>query len=175
MNAHLTDMKSAGLDVNWLTLLVGLRGPGKHAPVLTPSDIASFAVEIFESSPAGQEATVAVLVAMADSAEETHAVLRKLADRENLDAECELRKWRIVMLQRALSHLPSDPLDGLLSLTEFWEQFDYPPDSPHVVQGRGDDTTSPADYYTEKTFRDLLQRHQAWIETELAGLRRVNE
>jgi len=162
-------MKGAGLAVSWGTLLLGLEGPGKFLPVLTLKDVDSFATGLLKSSMDSDE-SVAVLVAVESGSEETHAVLRRLAAMENCSVERELRKWRVVLLKEAMSCLPSDPLYGLLALTEFWERFDYPPDSPHVVQGRGN-AISPSDYYSEWNYRTLVQKHVEWIGAETAALR----
>ena len=169
MSDFLAEMKGAGLDVNWRTLRLGLEGPAKYLPLLTLHDVESFATEQLESSMASDEAAE-VLVGVDNGPDETRAVLRKLADVENCDTEHELRKWRVVLLRQAISHLPSDPLYGLLALTGFWERFDFPFDSPHVVQGRGN-TTSPPEYYTEANYRALVQKHLEWIGVETAALR----
>jgi hypothetical protein len=166
---YLADINRAGLEVDWLTLLLGLDGPGKHAPLLSLADVETFATEELESSPASPRA-FEVLVALGSGPEETRAVLRKLVAAENLSPERELRKWRVVLLKQTKRHLPTDSLYGLLALTEFWAEFDFPSDSPHVIQGRGNPTSPPA-YFTEENYRDAVQRHLEWIDAEMAALR----
>jgi hypothetical protein len=170
MITYLTELKNAGIDVNWFTLLLGLEGPGKHAPLLELRDVEAFATEQLDTSPGSGDAATAVLVATEGGLEETRTVLRKLAQAENRNSEQELRKWRFVLLQQALVALPLDLLYGLLTLTEFWERFDYPPDSPHVVQGR-DNRMSPPDYFSEENYRASIQRHREWLAAEATALR----
>ena len=138
-------------------------------PLLTLHDVESFATEQIET-PVASDQAVAVLVAANDGRDETRAVLRTLVDHEKCSADHELRKWRVVLLKHALTRLPSDPLHGLVALTEFWERFDFPLDSPHIVQGRGN-TASPPDYYKEQNYRALVTKHLEWIDVETSALR----
>ncbi len=169
MSAFLPTMKAAGLDVNWLTLLVGMDGPGKHPPLLSLDDIAAYATEEIERS-ADSAAAAGVLASLDSGADEVRATMRRFAETQHANAEREVRKWTVILLKHAIRHLPSDPIYGLLALTEFWEQFDYPADSPHFVQGRGD-STLPGDYFTDENFRSVVQRHREWIASEVAALR----
>ena len=82
----------------------------------------------------------------------------------------EARKFRLALLEDVLDSLPTDPVDGLIRLTEFWAKWEYPSDSPHVVQGRGN-KLSPVDYYTLDTFARLIAEHRAWVEREAGNLR----
>ena len=169
--SYLHGMAALGLRANWRTLLTGLEGPAKYHPVVTLDDVCAFACEqlVVPTTPISEDA-VASLVASSDEPMEVHRLLRLFAEREKSDAELELRKWRLMLLRDIMSHLPGDPLYGLLALTEFWERFDFPPDSPHVVQGRGNHI-SPAAYFTEENYRDLVGKHHDWIEREAAALR----
>ncbi|HEU4388194.1 MAG TPA: DUF2247 family protein, partial [Blastocatellia bacterium] len=64
-----------------------------------------------------------------------------------------------------LNNLPQDAVYGLVALTEFWQGFGFPPDSPHEVQGRGN-TITPLDYYQQENLVRLLACHRAWIKEE---------
>jgi hypothetical protein len=81
----------------------------------------------------------------------------------------EVRGWRAVELAHLLDELPPSPIDGLMELTSFWNALDFPDDMPHVVQGRANDI-SPIDYYTEENYRQLLDRHKAWLRSEIAAV-----
>jgi hypothetical protein len=148
---YLNDLMDAGLRVSWCTLLIGLEGPGKYPPLVTFDEVCAFVVASSEDPAAAR------------------VILQKLAEEEKSEPARELRKWRLVLLKHAMAELPEDPLYGLLALTEFWERFDFPPDSPHVVQGRGNQI-APMDYFTEDNYRRLVQKHKDWIRTETASL-----
>lgn len=167
---YMDEMRAEGLSVNWCTVLVGREGPGKYPPLLGLDDVRRVAeAELADVSESSAEA-VAIAVASDDETTEVDACLRKLAAREPSDPSKELRKWRLVLLKRAMKELPQDPLYGLLRLTEFWERFDFPSDSPHVVQGRGNLTT-PQEYYTNENFTRLVRKHEEWIARETDDLR----
>jgi hypothetical protein len=167
---YLTDLRDTGLRVNWRTLLIGLDGPGKYPPLITLAEVCAFADEQLAASTAPPEGAVALVVASSEDPAEIRTILRKLADEEKSEPARELRKWRVVLLKHVMAELPVDPLYGLLALTEFWERFDFPSDSPHVVQGRGNQI-APLDYFTEDNYSHLLQKHRDWIRTEATELR----
>lgn len=168
--SYLSDLRDMGIHVNWRTLLIGLEGPGKHPPLLSLEEVRAFADEQLTNSAVPPEGAVAVTIALDGDPDEIHTILRKLAHEEKSEPARELRKWRLALLKRAMMELPQDPLYGLLALTEFWERFDFSPDSPHAVQGRGNQT-SPTDYFTEDNYRRLIQKHREWISAETTALR----
>ena len=161
--SYLDDMTTAGLPIGWGTLLVGWDGPGKHGRLLNADQVFSFAEPLMADLPAE---TVAGLA----DPDELPRVLRELARREGANRDHDVRKWRLVMLKRAMAELPKDPVYGLIALTEFWERFDFPSDSPHVVQGRGNQI-SPAEYFTAESYRRILDDHERWIRDEEADLK----
>jgi len=165
----LDDFKTAGLPVNWRTLLVGWDGPGKHPSMLTLDDIRKYAAERLAESESLED-IVAIAVASDDEGEQVRGRLRALAARERSTVGEELRKWQIVLLARQLGELPTDPLYGLLALTEFWGQFDFPSDGPHVVQSPG-----ATEYYTDRNYEYLVGKHRAWLDEQLAGYRLVSD
>jgi hypothetical protein len=166
---YLNDLMDAGLRVSWCTLLIGLEGPGKYPPLVTFDEVCAFADEQLAASTPPPEGAVAIVVASSEDPAAARVILQKLAEEEKSEPARELRKWRLVLLKHAMAELPEDPLYGLLALTEFWERFDFPPDSPHVVQGRGNQI-APMDYFTEDNYRRLVQKHKDWIRTETASL-----
>jgi hypothetical protein len=164
--SRLKTLQALGLPVNWRTVLVGFVGPGKLGRLLKPEDVLSYAEDAIAQGDTSDEV---VALAVSDDSEEIERHLRTLSSHEQLSVEREEKKWRVLLLKEALADLPRDPLSGLLALTSFWERFDFPEDSPHVVQGRGN-KLSPIEYYTEDNFRDAVERHAGWIERELASL-----
>jgi hypothetical protein len=167
---YLNELRDTGLEVNWRTLLIGLEGPGKYRPLITLDDVQSFADELLATSTDPPESAVAIVVALSEDPTEAHATLRKLAEEEKSEPSLELRKWRLVLLRHTIVELPEDPVYGLLALTDFWERFDLSSDSPHVIQGRGNQL-APPDYFTEENYRHLLQKHRDWISMEATALR----
>ncbi len=102
--------------------------------------------------------------------EEIKDLLQRLSQLDGGDPQIELRKWRLVLLEEVLASMPKDALYGLIALTEFWQDFGFPSDSPHVVQGRGNNITPP-EYYQEENLQRLVNCHRTWIENERASLK----
>lgn len=92
--------------------------------------------------------------------------LLALAQTESAASDQELRKWQLVLLARLLDKLPTDPLYGVLALTEFWEQFDFPATAPFVAPSPGD-----SGYYTEQNYERMISKHRAWLGEQLAECR----
>jgi hypothetical protein len=174
---------AAHFQVNWTTILVGWRGLGvfspwpdrrmEFPPLLSPSELAIYSQERLESSPdAAEERLVVDLCSLDLEREGRQAVedlLKRLADLTKHDADFELRKWRLVILEELLANIPNDPVYGLIALTEFWQSFGFPANSPHEIQGRGNKVT-PSEYYQAETLQRLLVRHQEWIQQEKSSL-----
>ncbi len=57
-----------------------------------------------------------------------------------------------------------------MELTELWVQFGYPEDSPHIIQGRGNNI-SPTEYYTQSNYDKLYIKNKEWLEKELSFLK----
>jgi hypothetical protein len=160
------------LSVNWGTILVGLRGPGKVAPLLSESDAVEYAQNVIEKT-GGETAFLASDIAYGGGdAEAIKQALFTLAKLQGCNLELEERKWRLVLLKKTLAELGDDPIYDLIRLTEFWEQFDYPEDSPHQVQGRNSSDT-PENYYTHDNFDMVLKKHKIWIREEELRIRTV--
>ncbi len=165
---------AAGLAVNWRTVALGWDGAGTWPRLLALEDVQRFAESALNTSDVPNESElVEIVAASADEGEDVVKRIRSLAEASGADPERELRKWQVVLLKDQLWKIPRDPLYGLLALTEFWEKFGFPEDSPHTVQGRGN-TSTPNEYYSEENYRRLLQRHADWIESELRSLRESN-
>jgi hypothetical protein len=157
---YLDEFRRAGLAVNWCTIAVGWDGPGSWPRLLTLDDVQRFAESALSAAnPVNERELIDIVAASPNDRDGIDKAIRALAGASTEDRERELRKWRVVFLTEQLLSCPPDPLYGLLALTEFWEKFGFPQDSPHVVQGRGN-TMAPNEYYSEENYRRVMQRHR---------------
>lgn len=158
---------------NWTTILEGWRRSREQSPVITAEEITRFAEERLSAVNDVSELDLVVgLLSLdlhsADGANiEKH--LSQLSELTGGDSAREIRKWRVILLEDVLKNLPSDPLYALIELTDFWASFDYPEDSPHEVQGRGNNIT-PSAYYQPETLERLIRQHRTWIQEEKSKL-----
>lgn len=172
-------------DVNWMTVLVGWNGLGglspwpdrwvEFPPLMSADEIAAYADEKLASLSNLVEQDLIVALLSPDlrneSREAVKNLLTPLSDLSGSDLGIELRKWRLVLLEETLASMPKDALHGLMALSEFWQNFGFPSDSPHEVQGRGN-TVGPSEYYQQDNLDRLVARHRAWIEKEKAALQK---
>lgn len=156
-----------GIPINWTTIKVGWQGVGKYVRrLIEVDDIILFAVEAHSNCSVEQSKTVLLLMGVTEKDKELiDSCLHKLHLLEGKDVSLEARKWRLGMVEELISDLENEALGGLLQLTEFWEQFNFPDDSPHVVQGLNNAIT-PKDYYTEINFKSIIEHHKKWISNE---------
>lgn len=169
---------------NWTTVLVGWNGLGVLCPwpdrwteypaLIHGHEICAYCDEQLDISldPIEQNMILALLALDFQTAcrETVRTLLTPLSVLCKGDPAIELRKWRLVMLEDTLEHLPEDAIYGLIALSEFWQNFGFPADSPHVVQGRGANFVGPREYYGQKNFDQLLLCHRTWIEHEKLAL-----
>lgn len=163
--------KKNKLPVNWATILIGWNGPGKFTRILTGQEIIEYALELIESDSNVLEEVWLLVGCNKNDTEEIQDLLVKLASVECNEAN-EVLKWQIVLLQDELEKIDKRPLYGLLQLTEFWDKFNYPSDSPHIVQGMNNEV-SPEEYYTKENFDNLIRAQNEWVEKKLEFLVRL--
>jgi len=178
----------ADFNTNWTTLLVGWNGLGvfspwpdradEFPPLLSADEMVAYANErlALSSSIAEQDLIVKLLSfdLRQESREAIRGVLTQLSNLLESDSAFELRKWRVVLLEELLDDAPTDALYGLTALTEFWQGFGFPSDSPHEVQGRENEMT-PFEYYGDQNWKRLLNRHRAWIQDEKSALHKQDK
>ena len=173
----------AVFGANWTTIFVGWRGLGVLSPwpdrwiefpsLICASDVDDYAGErLLLSSNVADQDLISNLMVVEDKEANRLAVkaaLEVLSKRDGGVEEVELRKWRLIFLDDCLRTLPDDAVYGPLALSEFWQTFGFPPDSPHEIQGRHN-SISARDYYNDGSFQDILKRHLLWKEKEKSEL-----
>lgn len=181
-----TDLRKQ-FDANWTTVLVGWRGLGvlspwpdrwkEFPPLLSAEELANYALARLGANTDQEELDAASSLLSLNLREERRedvcALLDRLSTADKSDPALELRKWRLVLLEHRLKDLPKDPLDGPVALSEFWNDFRFPPDSPHEAQGVGN-SLSPSEFYTQENLDRLLSRHQAWIRDERESIKKAS-
>jgi hypothetical protein len=100
-------------------------------PLLSPAEVNAYAEErIAISSDPREWNFIAELLSLdlrTEGRGTVRDILRRLSELNGGDPELELRKWRLVILDRLLKEIPQDPVYGLIALTEFWQEFDGGP------------------------------------------------
>ncbi len=171
MNVTIADLKQH-FKIDWTSLLVGWRGFGNHRRFLTLLELKQFVLEKLDTTPVPK---IDQLIPFLDAeADQVDLQLVKLASKNEVDFDVAVRKWVVCLLEKKLRGLPSDPLYGLIELTEFWTDVSFPSDCPHLVQGK-DSALSPQRYYTKDNYAQELDRHTKWIENEICLIRELEK
>jgi hypothetical protein len=169
MSTPLDAISDLGLPVTLDVVRAGWDGIGDMPRQLMASDVADFACRQLAQPDSGDSADIANLCITTDS-EEIDTALSRLVP---VVSENAIRTWRAFLLAKLLGELPESPIDGLSELTSFWNALNFPDDMPHVVQGRNNDI-SPLDYYTEKNYQQIIQKHRDWLTSEISQLARAS-
>lgn len=169
---ELEQFRENKLGLNWTTIIIGWYGPGKFGRQLKEKDIIDYAVNLIINDENQKQEVLLLASYNEKDCCEIEELLKKLANEEEVNKEVEEKKWEVILLMNLLKGLSDRPIDGLIELTDFWEKFDYPEYSPHVVQGVRNNI-SPSEYYTKENYHDLVNMHQQWIERQLEEINKL--
>jgi hypothetical protein len=161
-----------GFKVTWKLLDIGFRRCRCFAGSLSSETIINYAQSQLEKTEDEQ-----VLMLAIEHQEETEAVdkyLCALAQKENTSYELEFRKWRVLYVKDNLPKDNEDAVTGLMQLYYIWAKFDFPDDSPHIVEGM-DNSITPKEYYTEENYKKLLRKNQTWANNEMDVIRKIQD
>lgn len=93
-------------------------------------------------------------------------LLEKIVQILEINLSKSVRKWLLVYLSFLLANLNSDPVYGLLELSNFWIEWGQPDDSPHCIQGVRNEI-SAASYYTTENYELIIQKNWNWLNQEI--------
>jgi len=158
--------KNNRVPVTWTTLLIGVEGPGKFERLLEIQEVINYAIQFVDVKDDYPKEVLELASAYKNEEELVKNRLFKLSLKENGDREKEMKKWITILLRKEMDNLPKSPLYGLIALTEFWEKFDYPNYSPHLIQGVGNEI-EPEVYYSKEFYENCLLAHEKWISEML--------
>ncbi|AZF03128.1 DUF2247 family protein [Pseudomonas sp. R5-89-07] len=157
---------------DWAVLLQGVCGVPSLLGRLPTSCVEDFASAELEKV-AGNNPLVDVIVSLANDSDlplsELCRQLKKMSDSQNAEMQRAKRIWRAVALEELLATLDSDPLYGLIKLSEFWSAWDWPVDAPSsMIPGA---TNLPQhQYHSASNYDHVVHEHEQWLKDELVAL-----
>jgi hypothetical protein len=170
MKKNLFQLLSEKDILDWSVIHMGLSGLVSES--LEPPDInlikelASHDLALTDDSDEIESlAYLASLIGHIDS--EAKKMIEKLSNSEKSSAVA-IRKLRAADLDLLLKTEAIDSVYGLLELTNFWTKWGSPDNSPHVIQGVGNDL-NPAEYFTDVHFAEAIKKHKLWLANEYAS------
>lgn len=160
-----------GLNVNLCTLLEGI-----HLNIIEPKEIIDFALSKLEEDPENVNLCLLEIACL------DHEDLRVIEDiltrfinkqkglnQEDLDKEKE--KWVIVLSKKMMDNLPKDPMEAILEIGSFWNEWEYPV-KDIVDRSYGND---PRTYFTEENLKELQNRYYLWFNQQIENLQKAHE
>jgi len=166
------ELEAMGFSINWTLLKIGYEGGAFLPQQLSIEAVCQYAEKFLENVDLDNELVVRLIIAVEDDYEFLR-ILERLAETECIDRSIQERKWRAYLVQKELSMIPNDYLNGLLELTSFWISLGLPKDCPHIVQGRNNSYT-PREYYTQKVFDELMAKNKQWLKDEIECIKSLD-
>lgn len=139
-------IKKLNLQITWRLLYIGVL-----EQQISTEDVIDYAIDRLSNDSSIEVCELAGL--NANESETMRDVLWHLVEQEKSNHEFEFRKLRAAIVSNTLKVKKENYLDGLMELTDMWIGLGYPSDSPHIIQGHGNNM-SPKDYYT--AIRDIV-------------------
>ena len=159
----IADIKELSLNITWRMLYRGLL-----EKQISINEIVEYAIEQLEKGDDRIE--ICELAGSSDDdLEDIMDTLYKLAKEEKSQDDLEDRKLRAVRINNFLKEKETNCIDGLIGLTELWLELGCPTDSPHIIQGKGNNI-SPAEYYTDENYNYLYEKNKCWLRDEICFL-----
>ena len=156
----LNDFKNNNLKINWKIIDIGCLGSKIFRNELSYDDIINFSLEKFDEK---NKIILKIISSDKDEYEEIGILVRELANIEKSEYEIAFEKWELVYIKKNLPVLNKNFIQGLIELNDLWVKLDFPEDGPYILQGVNNNI-SPKEYYTEKNYRYLYNRHLNWIK-----------
>ncbi|WP_338952055.1 MULTISPECIES: DUF2247 family protein [Fusobacterium] len=156
----LQDFKNNNLKINWKIIDIGCLGSKIFRNELSYDDIINFSLEKFDEK---NKIILKIISSDKDEYEEIGILVRELANIEKSEYEIAFEKWELVYIKKNLPVLNKNFIQGLIELNDLWVKLDFPEDGPYILQGVNNNI-SPKEYYTEKNYRYLYNRHLNWIK-----------
>ena len=152
------------IPVNWKTLWLGWLGPHNYSRLITLEEITCYVSNLIQIGKQFDDDVIYLAGVGQDEEEKVDQLLQDLAYEENTDDIFENRKWRWVLLTSIFDKLPDDPLYGVMELTEFWNIWENPIDSPMIDFYKNE--FDPKILYSKEKYKNLRSNTQDWILKE---------
>ena len=159
----LEDFKNNNLKINWKVIDIACLGSEIFKNELSYDDIISFSLEEFDEK---NKLILRIVASDRDEYQEMGYLVQELANIEKSEYKLAFEKWKLVYIKKNFPKLNKNVIQGLIELNDLWVKFDFPEDSPYILQGVINNI-SPQEYYTEENYIYLYNRHLKWIREKI--------
>ena len=139
--------------------------------MVSRDELVEFAYADIESEQPKDMLSLSEIVINTTVTEDVVRAVLRLAEREAMSESFAIREWSWLLVQDFLESPPSETVEGMLELSDLWATFGYPSWSPFLLQGLGDDQSTPLEYFSHERYATTLAEHRVWLSDELERLR----
>jgi hypothetical protein len=138
-----------------------LRNSEYERTFISANEVINYAVGFLEYTENDDIVSFAIL--RNSEEEDILNILKKLSESENGDYCLEFRKFRTLYIYENLPSKNDDFMHGILKLSELWDKFGFPEDSPNIY--------FEFKNYSQEKFNKLLDIHNSWLKSEFEFIR----
>ena len=160
-------LENMGYRITWKLIYVGLYGLNEIPILLNRDEVWDYLYDMLNNIDS-QTRNIIDLICEKDDIKRADNILKNYMEDDSSDITLQKRKWRTYMLKTLLDNIDSDCLQGLLELIEFWITIGKPKDCPHIFPD--DKSISKEDYFTQSTYRFLVNKNRIWLNREIAEI-----
>ncbi len=154
------------LKVTWTLLLICfnsnnlLKNCDFNSRFISGNEIINYAGSLLDETDDSRIVSLAIL--KENEQEAILPLLQQLSIEENCDYSLEFRKFRAMYVYENMPSANDDFMHGILKISEIWDQFDFPEDSPNIYYKFTD--------YSPAVFERLLKVNTDWLLKEFEYL-----
>ncbi len=165
----LLSIKEMGFIVTWKLIHIGYFGHESMPIQVDETALFDYLDKCLYSIDNQTDKIIALFYERGNS--KVESFLYEYASKEKTDWNLEFRKWRAFLLKDILDNLPSDALQGQLSLLEFWTSFENTSltDCPLSFPTKGD-SISINKYFTDAMYSVQLKSNREWLAKEVSNI-----
>jgi hypothetical protein len=166
---RISDIVETGFGITWTLLLICfescglLRNCSSELRFISSEEVIGFAINSLDNTSNPDIVGLAVL--KSNEIDNILDFLRKLSCSEDCDYKVEFRKFRVLYLLKNMPNTSIEFVHGMLRISELWDQFGFPEDSPNIWFRFED--------FSPENYQRLLGVNIAWLANEIKLLRAV--
>ena len=163
----IAEFKSRKIELTWTLLLICynsndlLKNCQHEKRFVGGDEIINYATNLLSET---DDCRIVSLAILGENEQEMILdLLQQLSGEEKCDYSVEFRKFRAMYVHKNLPSTNDDFIQGILRITEIWDHFNFPGDSPNVYYKFKD--------YSLANFRKLLKINSNWVNEEFIKLK----
>lgn len=168
---RIEDFTNMNIKKTWTLLLICfssnrlLRNSEYEQSFISADEVIDYAAGLLDNTESDDIVSLAIL--KSSEHEDIIKVLKKLSKSEDADYDFEFRKFRALYIYNNLPSESDDFMHGILKISEMWDKFGFPEDSPNIYFEFKD--------YSQENYNKLLEIHNLWLKSEFEFIRKESK